>query len=150
MEEIAEDWCCLLRELRDSQDTINDLEHAVERLGLEISCALVLGRRMGFLLRETVSETARRLAQAVHQNFIATRDTYFGLPVWKLFETDSYRRLAESEDTIYTLALELIRTADEATKESVVFQSVLNADIDEREKTAAIVDFIAAGNICIL
>ncbi|XP_018577799.1 ecdysone 20-monooxygenase [Anoplophora glabripennis] len=145
VQDIAEDWCCLLKELRNSNDEISNLEQLVEQVGLETSCALVLGRRMGFLLQKDISETARQLAEAVHQHFISTRDTYFGLPIWKIFNTPAYSKLAESEDIIYTLALELICTADEATKESAVFQSVLRADIDEREKTAAIVDFIAAG-----
>lgn len=100
---------------------------------------------MGFLLPDGESESARRLANAVHEHFIACRDTYFGLPFWKLNETPGYKRLVKSEEEIYALALELIETADEATKESAIFQSVLKADIDEREKTAAIVDFIAAG-----
>lgn len=145
VQDIAEDWCCLLRELRNSNDEILNLEEVVDQVGLETSCALVLGRRMGFLLQSDISDSARKLANAVHQHFISTRDTYFGLPIWKIFNTPSYKKLAESEEIIYTLALELIRTADDATKESAVFQSVLRADIDDREKTAAIVDFIAAG-----
>lgn len=145
VQDIAEDWCCLLKELRNSNGEISNLEQVVEQVGLETSCALVLGRRMGFLLQKDISETARKLAEAVHQHFISTRDTYFGLPIWKIFSTPAYKKLAETEEIIYSLALELIRTADDATKESAVFQSVLRADIDEREKTAAIVDFIAAG-----
>nr|UYL69089.1 cytochrome P450 314a1 [Colaphellus bowringi] len=143
--DIADDWCNLIRQQRESHHVINYLQDIVGRLGLETSCALVLGRRMGFLLTGEESESARKLADTVHQHFISTRDTYFGLPVWKLFETPSYKKLAESEDTIYKLALELIRTADESTQDSAVFQSVIQADIDDREKTAAIVDFIAAG-----
>ncbi|KAG5888518.1 hypothetical protein JTB14_009570 [Gonioctena quinquepunctata] len=143
--DIADDWCNLIKQQRQAGFEISNLEDIVGRLGLETSCALVLGRRMGFLLPGEESETARKLADTVHQHFVATRDTYFGLPIWKLFETSAYKRLAESEDTIYRLAMDLIRTADEATYESAVFQSVIKADIDDREKTAAIVDFIAAG-----
>lgn len=100
---------------------------------------------MGFLLPGGESATSIRLASAVHQHFLASRDTYYGLPFWKLFPTRSYQELVRSEEDIYSLALELIATADEATRESAVFQSVLKAEIDDREKTAAIVDFIAAG-----
>ncbi|KAJ8934410.1 hypothetical protein NQ314_013451 [Rhamnusium bicolor] len=142
---IADDWCCLLKQLRDPDGQISNLEHVVGRLGLEASCALVLGRRMGFLLQGGESDSAKQLAHTIHQHFIATRDTYFGLPIWKFFKTSAYKKLAETEETIYNLALELIETADESTKESAVFQSVLKANVDEREKTAAIVDFIAAG-----
>lgn len=145
VEEIADDWCNILKQSKTNDGKITNFESIASRLGLEATCALVLGRRMGFLLPEGESQTTRQLAHAVHEHFLASRDTYFGLPIWKFFPTSSYKKLTESEDTIYKLAMELIRSSDEATKESAVFQSVINADIDEREKTAAIVDFIAAG-----
>lgn len=145
IEEIADDWSNLLKQNRNNDGQIHNLEKLSSRLGLETTCALVLGRRMGFLLPDGESESARRLANAVHEHFIACRDTYFGLPFWKLFETPGYKKIVNSEEEIYSLALELIQSADESTKESAIFQSVLKADIDEREKTAAIVDFIAAG-----
>lgn len=145
VEEIVEDWCNLIELQRDDQGRVENLEHLGSRLGLEATCALVLGRRMGFLLPGGESETAKRLAAAVHNHFIASRDTYYGLPLWKLFPTPSYSRLVKSEEDIYSLALELIEGADDSTRESAIFQSVLRADVDDREKTAAIVDFIAAG-----
>lgn len=145
VEEIVEDWCNLLELKRNDEGQVQNLEQLGSRLGLEATCALVLGRRMGFLLPGGESETARRLAAAVHSHFIASRDTYYGLPFWKLFSTPSYLRLVKSEEDIYSLALELIESADDSTRESAIFQSVLHAEIDDREKTAAIVDFIAAG-----
>ncbi|RZC32412.1 cytochrome P450 CYP314A1 [Asbolus verrucosus] len=145
VKEIADDWCNLLKQLRDVDDKISNLEYMADRLGLEITCALVLGRRMGFLLPGGETEIAKNFAEAVRQHFLATRDTYFGLPFWKLFATPAYKRLIKNEETIYELALELIQSANESTKESAVFQSVLKADIDEKEKIAAIIDFISAG-----
>ncbi|KAF7275216.1 hypothetical protein GWI33_012073 [Rhynchophorus ferrugineus] len=145
MEAIADDWCHLLTKKRDKNGNISNLEELAGKLGLEATCALVLGRRMGFLIEDRVCPVAQRLADTVKVNFAACRDTYFGLPFWKWFPTRSYRHLCESEAAIYELASELIRTADDSTKESAVFQSVLNADIDEREKKSAIVDFLAAG-----
>nr|QZM07465.1 cytochrome P450 monooxygenase CYP314A1 [Lasioderma serricorne] len=143
--EIADDFCNLIKTHRSTDNTIANLEHLASRLGLEATCALVLGRRMGFLLPDGESQTSRRLAKAVHEHFISSRDTYYGLPLWKLWNTEAYKRLVKSEEEIYELALELVESADDAVRESPVFQSVLRADVDDREKTAAIVDFIAAG-----
>lgn len=145
MEDIADDWCHLIKQKRNKDGSIDDLEELAGRMGLEAICALVLGRRMGFLIEDQTCESAEKLSKTVHKNFIACRDTYFGLPLWKLFSTPSYKRLCESEKDMYDLGSELIRTADDATRESAVFQSVLNAHIDEREKKSAIVDFLAAG-----
>ncbi|KAL1490997.1 hypothetical protein ABEB36_011659 [Hypothenemus hampei] len=145
LQEIADDWCHLIKQKRNSHGLIDNLEDLASRLGLEAICALVLGRRMGFLIEERKSQTAENLARAVHENFIACRDTYFGLPLWKLFPTTAYKKLCHSEETIYTIVEELVRCADDSIKDSAVIQSVLRADIDDREKRSAIVDFLAAG-----
>ncbi|CAG9769645.1 unnamed protein product [Ceutorhynchus assimilis] len=145
MKDIADDWCHLIKQKRDEDGFINNLEELAGRLGLEATCALVLGQRMGFLIEDQNHEVAEKLAKSVQQNFVACRDTYYGLPLWKLFPTTCYKKLCESENDMYEFASELINTADESIKNSVVFQSVLNANIDEREKKSAIVDFLAAG-----
>ncbi|KAK4881517.1 hypothetical protein RN001_004836 [Aquatica leii] len=145
IDQIIEEWCSLIKQVRVNERQINDLKPLAERLGLEVTCALVLGRRMGFLLPDGISPNAQALANAVHQHFLACRDTFYGLPFWKIWTTPAYMHLVEGEETIYTLALELITSANEEARESAVFQSVLKASVDDREKTAAIVDFIAAG-----
>nr|UUB32623.1 cytochrome P450 CYP314A1 [Dendroctonus rhizophagus] len=145
MDEIADDWCHLIKKRRTADGRIDHLEELAGRLGLEATCALVLGRRMGFLIEDQRCEVAEKLAQSVHDHFVACRDTYFGLPFWSVFPTPNYRKLCESERNMYELASELIKTADDSTKDSAVFQSVLGAHIDEREKKNALVDFLAAG-----
>ncbi|KAI4458913.1 cytochrome p450 [Holotrichia oblita] len=124
---ISNDLCALIKHFRQNDNKIGQLELLTRRLGLEVMCTLVLGRRMGFLLPEGETDIARRLRIAVHHHFLSCRDTYYGLPLWKLFHTPSYSHLIDSEEDIYNLALELVANADEATKET------------------AIVDFIASG-----
>ncbi|KAF5305561.1 hypothetical protein FQA39_LY01652 [Lamprigera yunnana] len=145
IDQIVEEWCSLVKHQRVRNKEIEDVKILAERLGLEVTCALVLGRRMGFLQPDGISPTAKALAKAVHHHFLACRDTFYGLPFWKLWSTPSYMNLIQSEEEIYSLASELIESANEETHESAVFQSVLKASVDEREKTAAVVDFIAAG-----
>lgn len=131
--------------MRDSNNKIPQLEDLVDYLGFEITCALVLGRRMDFLKPKNQSEIAKKLAHAIREHFMATRDTYYGLPFWKFFSTSTYKRLIYNEEIIYELTLELINSASESSKNSIVFQSVLKADIDHKEKIATIIDFIIAG-----
>lgn len=64
------------------------------------TCTLILGRRMGFLERE-VDALANRLAAAVKGHFRASRDTFYGLPFWKVIPTRSYKLLVKSEEEIY-------------------------------------------------
>ncbi|XP_063907036.1 ecdysone 20-monooxygenase isoform X2 [Zophobas morio] len=143
--EIADDWCNLLKQSRDSSGLVSNLDDIADRLGLEITCALILGRRMGFLLPGGESDVGRNLAEAVRQHFIATRDTHYGIPFWRVLPTSCYNRLVKSEEAIYDLAMELIKSANDSTKDSEVFQAILKADLDEKEKTAAIIDFMSAG-----
>lgn len=42
-----------------------------------------------------------RLAEAVRIHFTASRDAFYGLPLWKLLPTSAYKQLIESEDTVY-------------------------------------------------
>ena len=61
---------------------------------------MILGRRMGFLDLE-VDHLALKLAAAVKVHFCASRDTFYGLPFWKVFPTRAYKKLVESEEVIY-------------------------------------------------
>jgi ecdysone 20-monooxygenase len=55
---------------------------------------------MGFLDRE-VDALAHRLSTAVKGHFCASRDTFYGLPFWKVIPTRSYKLLVKSEEEIY-------------------------------------------------
>lgn len=143
--EMASEFCHLLRRNRDSENIVSNLEEMFDRLGLETSTKLALGRKMGFLSPENESNVAKELSHAVHENFIAMRDTYFGIPLWLLFSTPAYEKLTQSENSIYELTLNIIQEANINSKQSEIFQSIKKAEIDEREKITAIVDFIAAG-----
>lgn len=144
-QEIASDFCNLIRMSRNSSNTISDIGEVFSRLGLETSCTLTMGGRMAFLLPGKESDIARELSNVIHDNFIAMRDTYFGIPFWKIFNTAAYKKLADSENKIYELILKLIQGASSEAQNSVIFQSIMKAEIDEKEKIAAIIDFIAAG-----
>lgn len=148
---IIDDFIILLKETKDQDGVVHNLEEFTNRMGLESTCALILGRRMGFL-DNNVDTTAFELAKAVQEHFRASRDTFYGLPFWKYFKTEAYAKLIQSEDVIYNIISDLVDTA--LTEENntceidavkSVFMSMLQTDLDIREKKAAIIDFIAAG-----
>lgn len=64
------------------------------------TCTLILGRHLGFLT-DTSTTLTTKLAEAVRIHFTASRDAFYGLPLWKIFPTTYYKQLIESEDTIY-------------------------------------------------
>lgn len=51
MEEIADDWCHLIKQKRNLDGRIDNLEELAGRLGLETTCALVLGKRTVCILK---------------------------------------------------------------------------------------------------
>lgn len=55
LENIADDFCHLLKTTRNSKSQVLHVEELASRLGLETICCLVLGRRMGFLLNKEIN-----------------------------------------------------------------------------------------------
>lgn len=150
---VADSFVDLIRRRRTMGYKVTGFEELAYKMGLESTCTLILGRHLGFLKPDSSSELASRLAEAVRIHFTASRDAFYGLPLWKLLPTSAYKQLIESEDTIYNIISDIVETTiwekrDDAKDESVeaVFQSILKQkSLDVRDKKAAIVDFIAAG-----
>ncbi|XP_071868809.1 cytochrome P450 family 24 subfamily A member shade isoform X2 [Bombus fervidus] len=148
----ADSFIELIRRRRTGYEVIG-FEELAYKMGLESTCTLILGRHLGFLKPDSSSELATRLAEAVRIHFTASRDAFYGLPLWKLLPTSAYKQLIESEDEIYNIISEIVEATilekrNDARDESVeaVFQSILKQkSLDICDKKAAIVDFIAAG-----
>ncbi|XP_043582585.1 ecdysone 20-monooxygenase isoform X2 [Bombus pyrosoma] len=148
----ADSFIQLIRRRRTGYEVIG-FEELAYKMGLESTCTLILGRHLGFLKPDSSSELATRLAEAVRIHFTASRDAFYGLPLWKLLPTSAYKQLIESEDEIYNIISEIVEATilekrNDARDESVeaVFQSILRQkSLDICDKKAAIVDFIAAG-----
>nr|WIM36150.1 shade [Pyrrhocoris apterus] len=148
---VTEDFIRLLKCSRDSNDIIQSFDEMAGRFGLESTCSFILGRRLG-VLDETASELSIRLAKAVKDQFCAVRDTYYGLPFWKVFPSSSYDKYVSAEETIYDIISEMVENAELEEQEYAeencgnVFMSILRSPgLDIREKKAAIIDFIAGG-----
>lgn len=152
LNQVIEDFISFLRTTRDKHGVVSGFEELANRMGLESTCTLILGRRMGFLEHE-VDAKACRLGTAIKCHFCASRDAFYGLPFWKVFPTRSYKLFVESEEEIYDIVSEMVESALKEERDtcavdavSSVFISILNAPgVDVREKKAAIIDFIASG-----
>ncbi|XP_054271191.1 ecdysone 20-monooxygenase [Macrosteles quadrilineatus] len=152
LNQVADDFNRLLVSSRDDQGVVRMFEELANRMGLESTCTLILGRRMGFL-DQKLDPKAVRLARAIQVQFCASRDTFYGLPFWKLFPTAAYRKFVQSEDMIYDVISELVDGALKDEQETCetdavksVFMSILQSpQLDTRDKKAGIIDFIAAG-----
>nr|ARW79963.1 cytochrome P450 314A1 [Aphis citricidus] len=148
--QLADDFINLIAQARDSNNVVEKFESYCNRMGLESTCTLILGRRFGFLDGE-VSETATRLADSVTSQFRASQEAFYGLPLWKLIPTKAYKEFVASEDALYDIVSEIVDTALIDEEQSCidvrsVFISILQvSELDNRDKKAAIIDYIAAG-----
>ncbi|VVC29297.1 Hypothetical protein CINCED_3A009303 [Cinara cedri] len=148
--QLADDFNTLIGLARDGNNVVKGFESYCNRMGLESTCTLILGKRFGFLDGE-VSDTATRLADSVTSQFRASQEAFYGLPLWKLFPTRAYKDFVASEDALYDIVSEIVDSAliDEqlsCTDVRSVFVSILQAPgLDNRDKKAAIIDYIAAG-----
>ncbi|KAL3279365.1 hypothetical protein HHI36_016875 [Cryptolaemus montrouzieri] len=131
---LAEDWCSYLNIKKDSNGYIENINDLVVQLCIETTCALVLGRRLGFLCSNTVSNESLRLAEALQDHFKELRDVQFGLPLWKYFKTKSYQTLVKCENYIYETVLGMINDFTEDTSEGTLYASIMKANIDERKR----------------
>lgn len=150
---VVDDFIRLIESQMDKNGFVAEFECLANKMGLESTCTLILGRRMGFLEIESTDKLANKLADAIQLQFRASRDTFYGLPFWKLFPTQAYRQLIKSEDAIYDIVSNMVDTAlseeiDTCKTEPVqkVFMSILHSPgLDVRDRKAGIIDFIAAG-----
>ncbi|XP_033216007.1 ecdysone 20-monooxygenase isoform X2 [Belonocnema kinseyi] len=151
LNEVTNKFMDLIRSRR-IECKIDGFEEIAYRMGLESTCTLILGRKLGFLEPGPCTLTSR-LAEAVRAHFIALRDANYGLPLWKLLPTTAYKQLIQSEEAIYNIVSELVdETSEEQSKcaqdEDIeaVYKSIMREEnLDMRDKKAAIIDFIAAG-----
>lgn len=97
---VTDDFVSLLRAARSNNNEVHSFEEYTNRMGLEVACTLILGRRMGFL-NDEVDNVAETLAAAVKVHFCSSRDTFYGLPFWKAFPTKAYKEFVKSEEVIY-------------------------------------------------
>lgn len=63
-------------------------------------CALMLGRRMGFLSFDPDQKVVQ-LAAAVKMLFVTQRDSNYGMGTWKYWPTKTWRDFVRSEEFIY-------------------------------------------------
>ncbi|XP_063697170.1 ecdysone 20-monooxygenase [Culicoides brevitarsis] len=149
---ICDDFIDLIKHKRDENGVVHNFQDMANLMGLETVCCLMLGRRVGYLSKDTINPRFNELASAVKRLFILQRDAYFGNGMWKHFPTKTYKDFAQTEDLIYDIVSEIVdetlQNGDmECQTEDIrsVYLNILNSDVDIRDKKAGIIDFIAAG-----
>ncbi|CAO1327955.1 unnamed protein product [Diamesa tonsa] len=155
LNDICDKFVRFIKLHRDENNVVNNFGQIANLMSLESVCCLILGRRMGYLSSsddQGRNDEILKLASAVKTLFKTQSDSYYGLQLWKYFPTKTYKDFVKSEHTIYKIIGKILD--DESEMEEMesdvdeittIFKSILNQDMDMRDKKSSVVDFIAAG-----
>lgn len=69
--------------------------------------SILLGQRLG-ALKSSIPPVVERLMLATGNLFEVSHEAMYGLPWWKYFPTNSYRKFVECEETIYKYSHKII------------------------------------------
>ncbi|XP_054723171.1 ecdysone 20-monooxygenase-like [Uloborus diversus] len=158
MDALCEDFAEVIRAGREEGSCVVDnLQEYVYRLALEAVYLLSLEVRLGCLEpRLSPSGDASAMISSVKLLFEAFQELYYGLPLWKFVQTESYRKLDRAESTMYDVVSRRIREMIEEQPRTVqepspgqrpnVLQSLLaNKNLTEKEIRVTVIDFISGG-----
>lgn len=74
---MCDDFIECIRKRRDGNNVVRNFQDLANLMGLESSCCLVLGRRLGYL-DDNSESNFKDLAKAVKSLFALQRDSYYG------------------------------------------------------------------------
>lgn len=89
-----------MRRKRNANGVVENFQDVANLMGFEAVCALMLGRRMGFLSFSPDKKVVR-LAAAVKLLFVTQRDSNYGMGTWRYWPTKTWRDFVRSEEFIY-------------------------------------------------
>nr|BAR80872.1 cytochrome P450 [Ornithodoros moubata] len=151
-ERISEHFAMYLKGLRNPEDdSIDNIQDPLYRFTLESIFMLCLNSRLGCLSENGTKDAATVIA-AAKSLFGAYQRLYYGLPLWKYFNTPAFREYQETEDTLYDVTLRYLEECGQQTSpqaddgEKTLLQALLAAPgLSKKDRHLTIMDFIAGG-----
>nr|BAV93930.1 cytochrome P450 314A1 [Chamberlinius hualienensis] len=150
---ICDDLIQLLVDSSHSDGIVDNVMEAFHRMALESTTMFCLETRMGCLKGDIEEGSeAKKMIDASLDLFQAYQSLYYGPPLWKYFTTSAYKKMSDSETTLYQIVTKYIAEAKSREQDfdpeasTSMSQLLINAkDIDPRDIKAGIVDLITAG-----
>ncbi|XP_064488659.1 cytochrome P450 302a1, mitochondrial-like [Ornithodoros turicata] len=154
LQEITCEVAHLIRKARNG--TSMEMEDFLKELyswALECTGVLVLNSRLG-CLRQNLKHgsEAQRLVEAAAETHRIVMVTENGLPLWKLFNTPTYKKLVETQDFMASVVLKYLKKAqqevgpeDSEETRTILEKFLCNPEIDFRDVFTMAVDMFLAG-----
>lgn len=142
---------------------VNNIQEVFYRYSAESIMNLCIDRELGCLdatggdIYGEAMKDGEDIFAAAMGFFEAQHQLYYGLDLWKYFNTKPYRQLCDSQDTIHDIASKYIDTALNHLKArhkselrpdkeyDSLLETLFNAGFHESEIKSTIVDFVSGG-----
>ncbi|GFU13037.1 ecdysone 20-monooxygenase [Nephila pilipes] len=153
MSRVGDDFVDLLRSVRNPDTfVIENLSDVSYRLALEGVYMMSLDTRLGCLDPDLENNTAAAdMILSVKLLFESFQELFYGLPLWKVFETASYKKLDKAESLMYEAcsrqigeAVEKLRNSDD-DEEGVLRTLIRTNKLDDKELIVSVIDLISGG-----
>ncbi|XP_054712724.1 probable cytochrome P450 49a1 [Uloborus diversus] len=113
--EIAQDFVNRIKLVKDADGHIPDFLQEIYRFTEEAIGFVCFGTRLG-LLNQALTDNSAQLSKAADDTMQALADTLLGFPWWKIFNTPTYKKLAQSQDFFHNFASKCAKEAAERIK----------------------------------
>ncbi|GIX87662.1 ecdysone 20-monooxygenase [Caerostris extrusa] len=153
MNAVGDDFAYLLRAKRDPNTLVlADIKDAAYRLALEGVYMMSLDTRLGCLEPDVQeNSTASDMILSVKLLFESFHELFYGLPLWKLYETASYKKLDRAESLMYEASSKQIEDTIEMMKndldqEEGVLRTLIKKDeLSHKELVVSVIDLLSGG-----
>lgn len=153
--QLCTDFVDVLRRLRQSDGTVQDMMPLLHRSALESAIMFCLDIRLGCLQVDVdPTSDAKLMIDSSLALFKAYQELYYGTSLWKIFPTAAYRQMEDAELALHSTVSKYIDRRVLMMKESDVTEysstSLLQHLLSSTTLTATdvqtgVVDFITAG-----
>lgn len=156
--EVAQDFVDLVAILRDPvTGLIPNFLDLEKRLFLELTMAATLDVRLGCIDKDNpheISQEAMNLIKASDDSNSTIFSTDNGFHLWKVFNTPTYKKLTNGQDTIYRIAYKYVEAKDSELKSrledsdnptTVLEYFLLRSGLDKKDIVSVFCDTLLAG-----
>ncbi|XP_068210223.1 cytochrome P450 302a1, mitochondrial-like [Palaemon carinicauda] len=156
--EIAQEFVDLIDILRNAETgLIPDFLDLEKRLFLELTMAATLDVRLGCIDKDSpfnICQEATDLIKASDDSNSTIFSTDNGLQLWKKFNTPTYKKLTDGQDTIYRIAYKYVDAKDQELKsrledydnpQTVLEYFLLRSGLDKKDIVSVFCDTLLAG-----
>lgn len=138
-----------LPEIFDNRQQIPDMLDQFSRLNLELLCLMTFDKRLNSFSdseRQPDSRSSKLIrASDDSNNTILSLD--LGFPLWRCFETDTYRKLRKSQEYLEKFSIEMVqeKVKNPSDHDSLLDQYLKNPNLDVKDLYGMAADALLAG-----